>query len=157
MRPLLIRGTFRRIRRVAIIGGALALCIPAAASGTGGIVFAPAYLPTATVGLRYLVVIRVTRNGHNPALGKDYPSYTVACYGADQEGGFLDDCKKLPPGLRTAEASATTCPPLKAACIELRGIPRKPGRYTFRISAPDVTSIGVRGVVRRYTVVVRRG
>jgi hypothetical protein len=149
------------MRGVVMIGIAVILLAPATASSSsasnagGVILFAPAHLPAATVGVRYQAVIRVTRNGHNPANGEDFPGYTVDCYGADQAGGFLDDCKNLPRGLRFARASAEICPPAKAACVVLLGTPRLAGRYTFRVSAPDVNSIGVRGVVRKYTVIVR--
>jgi hypothetical protein len=82
------------VRRFLLIGAASALLAPAAA---WGLVFKPSSLPAAKVGAHYQVVIRVSDRGHHPALGKDYPSYTVACFGADPTGGFIDDCKKLPP------------------------------------------------------------
>jgi hypothetical protein len=102
-------------------------------------------------------VIRVSIAGHHPALGKDYPSYTVACFGADKTGKFFDDCEKLPPGLKETTFRDPKCaPPLqRPACIAVSGIPRKAGRYSFRISAPDVNSAGVRGIVRSFTIVVR--
>jgi hypothetical protein len=69
----------------------------------------------------------------------------------------MDDCAKLPPGLRLVAYEGPGCsPPLqKPDCVALTGKPRKAGRYTFRISAPDVTSIGVRGILKSYTVVIR--
>jgi hypothetical protein len=143
------------VRRFLLIGAAAALVVPAAA---WGLVFKPSSLPPAKVGVRYQVVIRVSQNGHHPALGKDYPSYTIACYGADPTGAFMDDCKKLPPGLVLKEYRDPTCsPPLqKPACIVLTGIPRKAGTYIFRLSAPNLASSAVRGVLVKFTLVVRR-
>ncbi|HZO96391.1 MAG TPA: hypothetical protein VFB42_03375 [Gaiellaceae bacterium] len=144
------------IRGLAIIGAVAALAGPAAASAAG-ILFAPRSLPAATVGVRYQAVIRISLGGHHPALGLDYPSYTVACYGATPDGRFIDDCSKLPPGLRLRHFEGAGCaPPLtRPDCIVLAGTPRKAGRFSFRISAPDPRSAGVRGILRRYTVVVR--
>jgi hypothetical protein len=142
------------VRRFLLLGAASALVAPAAALG---LVFKPSSLPTAKVGVRYQVVIRVSQNGHHPALGKDYPSYTVACYGADATGGFIDDCKKLPPGLKLKDFTDPTCaPPLqKPACVVISGKPTKAGRYIFRLSAPNLSSSGVRGILRTFTLVVR--
>ena len=143
------------MRRFLLIGAAAAaLLTPAVA---WGLVFKPSSLPAAKVGVRYQVVIRISQNGHHPALGKDYPSYTVACYGADATGGFIDDCHKLPPGLRLKDFTDRTCaPPLaKPACIVLTGIPRKAGTYTFRLSAPNPDGGSVRGIIRKFTLVVR--
>jgi hypothetical protein len=122
-----------------------------------GLVFKPTTLPAAKVGVRYQVVIRVSENGHHPALGHDFPSYTIDCFGADPVGGFMDDCKKLPPGLTVKQFNDPTCaPPLRRpACIVLAGIPRKAGTYTFRLSAPNLTSASVRGILRKFTLVVR--
>ena len=144
------------MRRFAILGGALALAL-AAALPAAAIVFKPSSLPAGQVGVRYQAVIKVSIAGHHPALGKDYPSYTVACYGADTKGGFIDDCPKLPPGLRIVHFEGPGCsPPLSNPdCVALTGKPRKAGTYTFRISAPDVNSAGVRGILRKYTVVIR--
>jgi hypothetical protein len=130
-----------------------AVVVPSAAA----LVFLPKSLPAGKVGVRYEAVIKISIAGHHPALGKDYPSYTVACYGADGDGGYMDDCPKLPPGLRLIEYEGPGCsPPLqKPDCVILVGKPRKAGRYTFRISAPDVASVGIRGVLRKYTVVIR--
>jgi hypothetical protein len=141
------------VKRVALIAALAAMVVPAAQA----IVFKPSSLPAGKVGVAYQVVIKVSIAGHHPALGKDYPSYTVACYGADAEGGYIDDCAKLPPGLHLAAYEGPGCsPPLsRPDCIALTGKPRKAGRYSFRISAPDVNSIGVRGILRRYTVVIR--
>ena len=142
------------MRRFLLIGAASAFVAPAAALG---LVFKPSSLPAAKVGVHYQVVIRVSQGGHHPALGKDYPSYTVACYGADATGGFMDDCKKLPPGLSLKDFTDPTCaPPLqKPACVVIIGKPTKPGRYTFRLSAPNLASKGVRGVLRSFTILVR--
>jgi hypothetical protein len=142
-------------RRLAIAALAL-LALPASASGAG-IVFSPHALAAGQVGTRYHAVIRISVAGHHPALGRDYPSYTVACFGADAVGGYFDDCGKLPPGLRMKTFADPTCsPPLqRPACVSVDGIPRKAGTYTFRISAPDTASAGVRGIVRKYTIVVR--
>src|SRR5437764_10242947 len=128
-----------------------------AAPAAWGIVFKPEALPAGQVGVRYQVVIRVSVAGHHPALGKDYPSYTVACFGADAQGSYMDDCSKLPPGLKLGAYNGPGCaPPLqKPDCVALTGKPRRAGSYTFRISAPDVNSIGVRGILRKYTIVVR--
>jgi len=145
------------VRRLALgLGIAVALAHAAAVSASA-IVFKPSALPAGQVGVRYEVVIQVSIAGHHPALGKDYPSYTVACYGADKTGGYMDDCPKLPPGLRLVHYEGPGCaPPLsRPDCIALVGKPRKAGRYTFRISAPDVNSIGVRGILRKYTVLIR--
>ena len=144
------------MRRFAILGGMLALALGAALPA-GAIVFKPSSLPVGRVGVRYQVVIKVSIAGHHPALGRDYPSYTVACYGADRTGGYIDDCAKLPPGLRLAHYEGPGCaPPLSNPdCVVLAGKPRKAGTYTFRISAPDVNSAGVRGILRKYTVVIR--
>ena len=141
------------MRRLALIVAIGALFVPAARA----ILFLPKTLPPGKVGVRYQVVIRISIAGHHPALGKDYPSYTVGCYGADPEGGYIDDCAKLPPGLKLVAYEGAGCaPPLeKPDCVALTGKPRKAGRYTFRISAPDVHSIGIRGVLRRYTLVIR--
>ena len=121
------------------------------------IVFKPSSLPAGQVGAPYKVVIQVSIAGHHPALGKDYPSYTVACYGADKTGAYMDDCAKLPPGLKLGPYEGPGCaPPLeKPDCVALAGKPRKAGRYAFRISAPDPNSGGVRGILRRYAVVIR--
>lgn len=142
------------MRRFLLIGAVSALVAPA---GALGLVFKPSSLPAAKVGVRYQVVIRVSQNGHHPALGKDYPSYTVACYGADPTGRFIDDCTKLPPGLKLKEFSDPTCaPPLeKPACVVISGKPTRAGRYTFRLSAPNLSSGGVRGILRSFTLVVR--
>ena len=133
------------------------LALGALAAPAAAIVFKPSALPPGRVGQPYRVVISVSIAGHHPALGKDYPSYTVACYGADGTGAYMDDCAKLPPGLRLVGYQGPGCaPPLqKPDCVVLTGKPRKAGRYSFRISAPDVGSIGVRGVLKRYTVVIR--
>ena len=135
---------------------ALGLLLAAPAWG-GGILFSPRTLAAAQVGVRYHAVIRISIGGHHPALGKDYPSYTVACFGADGSGTYFDDCSKLPPGLKLKGFSDPTCsPPLqRPACVSIDGVPRRAGTYSFRISAPDVGSAGVRGIVRRYTLVVR--
>jgi hypothetical protein len=144
------------VRRFAIIAGVWAVLLPTGALAAPRLVFRPTALPAGHVGVRYQVVIRVSIAGHHPALGKDYPSYTVACYGAGPDGGYMDDCPKLPPGLRLIHYEGPGCsPPLRYPdCIALTGKPRKAGRYTFRISAPDVSSVGVRGILRKYTVVV---
>ncbi len=141
------------VRRLAAIALAAGIAAPSAAA----IVFRPEALPAGQVGVRYQVVIKVSIAGHHPALGKDYPSYTVACYGADKTGAYIDDCHKLPPGLRLVHFEGPGCsPPLSFPdCVALIGKPRKAGRYTFRLSAPDVNSIGVRGILRKYTVVIR--
>ena len=133
------------------------LLAPGTSLGAGWLVFKPSSLPAARVGVKYRVVIRISQNGHHPALGKDYPSYTVACYGADPTGGFMDDCKKLPPGLTLKEFTDRTCaPPLeRPACVILAGIPRKAGTYNFRLSAPNLSSGGVRGILRKFSLVVR--
>ncbi len=143
------------MRRFLLIGAATALIAPAAALG---LVFKPSSLPAGKVGARYQVVIHVSQNGHHPALGKDFPSYTVACFGADPTGGFIDDCKKLPPGLTLKEFTDPTCaPPLqRPACVALSGIPRQAGTYTFRLSAPNPSGGSVRGILRKFTLVVRR-
>ena len=142
----------KRLAWIAAVAGFAALTAVAEA-----ILFKPAALPPGQVGVAYKVVISVSIAGHHPALGKDYPSYTVACYGADPKGAYMDDCAKLPPGLRLIAYQGPGCsPPLqKPDCVALTGKPRKAGRYSFRISAPDVSSIGVRGVLRRYTVVIK--
>ena len=143
--------------RLAIIGALTAALLPAAAHGGGRIVFKPTALPAGHVGVPYRVVIQVSLAGHHPAFGKDYPSYTVACFGADPQGGYIDDCAKLPPGVRLTAYEGPGCaPPLqKPDCVVLTGRPRKAGTYTFRISAPDVNSVGVRGILRKYTLVIR--
>ena len=140
-----------------VLTAALAAVVAPGAWGAGTVVFKPTALPAGQVGVRYQVVIRVSIAGHHPALGKDYPSYTVACFGADPQGGYIDDCPKLPPGLTLGTYEGPGCsPPLRYPdCVVLQGKPRKAGRYTFRISAPDVNSAGVRGILRRYTVVIR--
>jgi len=141
----------------AIAALALAAAVPAGAGGSGGLVFRPPFLPAGKVGVPYQVVIRVSRDGHDPALGKNYPSYTVDCFGATPTGGFVDDCSKLPPGLKlTATYSSPSCsPPLqKPHCVLISGTPKKAGRFSFDISAPDVTSLAVRGVLRLYTIVI---
>jgi hypothetical protein len=145
------------VRRLAVIALLGTLVTLATALSAAAIVFKPTALPGGQVGVRYEVVIRVSIAGHHPALGKDYPSYTVACYGADKGGGYMDDCAKLPPGLRLVHYEGPGCaPPLsRPDCVALVGKPRKAGRYSFRISAPDVNSVGVRGILRRYTVVIR--
>jgi hypothetical protein len=145
------------VKRLAITLGACTAAALAVSLTAGAIVFKPNALPAGQVGVRYEVVIRVSIAGHHPALGKDYPSYTVACYGADKGGGYMDDCAKLPPGLRLLHYEGPGCaPPLRYPdCVVLVGKPRKAGRYTFRISAPDVNSVGVRGILRKYTVVIR--
>ena len=142
----------KRLAWIAAVAGFAALTPVAEA-----ILFKPAALPPGQVGVAYKVVISVSIAGHHPALGKDYPSYTVACYGADPKGAYMDDCAKLPPGLRLIAYQGPGCsPPLqKPDCVALTGKPRKAGRYSFRISAPDVSSIGVRGVLRRYTVLIK--
>src|SRR5262249_26086720 len=121
------------------------------------LVFQPSSLPSAKVGVRYQQVIRIMVNGHHPALGKDYPSYTVSCFGADPKGGYIDDCSKLPPGIRVRDYIGPACaPPLeKPACVVLAGTPKKAGRYTFRLSAPDVNAPGIRGIVFTYHLTVR--
>jgi hypothetical protein len=141
------------VKRVALVAVLAGLSVPAA----WAIVFKPSSLPAGEVGVRYQAVIKVSIAGHHPALGKDYPSYTVACYGADKSGGYIDDCAKLPPGLRLVHYEGPGCaPPLSNPdCVVLTGKPRKAGTYTFRISAPDVNSVGVRGILRKYTVVIR--
>jgi len=141
------------VKRVALVALLAALAAPAAHA----IVFKPSSLPAGQVGVPYQVVIKVSIAGHHPALGKDYPSYTVACYGADKSGGFIDDCPKLPPGLRLVHYQGAGCaPPLSSPdCVALTGKPRKAGTYSFRISAPDVNSAGVRGILRKYTVVIK--
>jgi len=140
-------------RRVALIGVVAILVAPAAAQA---LVFRPSSLPPAKVGVRYQQVIRIMVNGHHPALGKDYPSYSVSCYGADPKGGYIDDCKKMPPGLAVRAYTDPTCaPPLqKPACVVLVGTPRKAGRYTFRLSAPDVNAPGIRGFLYTYHLTV---
>jgi len=140
----------RRLALVAVVGAVVA---PAARA----LVFQPATLPAGQVGVPYQVVIRVSIAGHHPALGKDYPSYTVACYGADGTGGYIDDCAKLPPGIKLVAYEGPGCsPPLsRPDCVALTGRPRKAGRFTFRISAPDVNSAGIRGVLRKYTLLIR--
>jgi hypothetical protein len=145
------------VRRLALGSGIATALALATAVTAGAIVFRPSALPAGEVGIRYQVVIKVSIAGHHPALGKDYPSYTVACYGADKTGGYMDDCARLPPGLRLVHYEGAGCaPPLSYPdCVALVGKPRKAGSYTFRISAPDVASAGVRGVVHRYTVLVR--
>ena len=142
----------RLVSIVALVGFGVVL-----APVAGAIVFKPSALPPGQVGQPYKAVISVSIAGHHPALGKDYPSYTVACYGADRTGAYMDDCAKLPPGLKLLAYQGQGCsPPLqKPDCVVLTGRPRKAGRYSFRISAPDVTSIGVRGVLKRYTVLIR--
>jgi len=142
----------KRLAWIAAVAGFAALTAVAEA-----ILFKPSALPPGQVGVAYKVVISVSIAGHHPALGKDYPSYTVACYGADPKGAYMDDCAKLPPGLRLIAYQGPGCsPPLqKPDCVALTGKPRNAGRYSFRISAPDVSSIGVRGVLRRYTVVIK--
>jgi hypothetical protein len=141
------------VKRVVLVAVLVGLAAPAAQA----IVFRPSSLPAGQVGVRYQAVIKVSIAGHHPALGKDYPSYTVACYGADTKGGYIDDCSKLPPGLRLVHYAGPGCaPPLSHPdCVVLSGKPRKAGTYRFRISAPDVNSAGVRGVLRKYTVVIR--
>jgi hypothetical protein len=141
------------VKRLVLTAALAGLLVPVA----GAIVFKPSSLPAGQVGVPYRVVIQVSVAGHHPALGKDYPSYTVACYGADKSGAYMDDCAKLPPGLKLGPYEGPGCaPPLqKPDCVTLTGKPRKAGTFTFRISAPDVTSLGVRGVLRRYTVVIR--
>jgi len=141
------------VKRVALV----ALVAGVAAPAAWGIVFKPTSLPTGQVGVRYQAVIKVSIAGHHPALNKDYPSYTVACYGADTKGGYIDDCPKLPPGLRLAHYAGPGCaPPLSYPdCVVLSGKPRAAGTFRFRISAPDVNSAGVRGILRKYTVVIR--
>jgi hypothetical protein len=141
------------VRRLALIAAAGALFVPAAHA----LVFQPTSLPAGQVGVPYKVVIKVSIAGHHPALGKDYPSYTVDCYGADAEGGYIDDCAKLPPGIKLVVYEGAGCsPPLtRPDCVVLTGKPRRAGRYTFRISAPDVNSAGIRGVLRKYTLVIR--
>jgi hypothetical protein len=143
----------RRGALIALVLGALA----APAAWGAPIVFKPAALPVGHVRVAYKAVIEVSIAGHHPALGKDYPSYTVGCYGADGEGSFIDDCSKLPPGLKLGAYVGPGCsPPLrKPLCVALTGKPRRAGRYTFRISAPDVNSASVRGILRKYTVVIR--
>lgn len=142
----------KRLASIAAVAGFAAL-----APVAGAIVFKPSSLPAGHVGQPYKVVISVSIAGHHPALGKDYPSYTVACYGADKTGAYMDDCAKLPPGLKLTAYQGPGCsPPLqKPDCVVLTGKPRKAGRYSFRISAPDVGSIGVRGVLKSYTVLIR--
>jgi hypothetical protein len=144
------------VKRVALVA-ALAILAGLGAPTAWAIVFRPSSLPAGEVGVRYQAVIKVSIAGHHPALGKDYPSYTVACYGADKNGGYIDDCAKLPPGLRMAHYQGPGCaPPLSNPdCVVLTGKPRKAGTYTFRISAPDVNSAGVRGILRKYTVVIK--
>jgi hypothetical protein len=144
-------------RALAIVALGLLLA-PGTSLGAGLLVFKPSSLPAGKVGARYQVVIHVSQGGHHPALGKDSPSYTVNCFGADPTGGFIDDCKKLPPGLTLKDFTGPTCaPPLqRPACIVLAGIPRKAGIYTFRLSAPNLSSPAVRGILYKYTLVVRR-
>jgi len=122
------------------------------------------YLAELDVDVQNAGVNPYTNSGYYLALGsaapihpKDYPSYTVACYGADATGGFIDDCKKLPPGLKLKEFSDPTCaPPLeKPACVVISGKPTRAGRYTFRLSAPNLSSGGVRGILRSFMLVVR--
>jgi hypothetical protein len=147
----------RMARALAIVALGLLLA-PGTSLGAGLLVFKPSSLPAGKVGARYQVVIHVSQGGHHPALGKDSPSYTVTCFGADPTGGFIDDCKKLPPGLTLKDFTGPTCaPPLqRPACIVLAGIPRKAGVYTFRLSAPNLSSPAVRGILYKYTLVVRR-
>jgi len=142
------------VRRVALIAVAAIFVAPAAA---WALVFQPSSLPSATVGVRYQQVIRIMINGHHPALGKDYPSYTVSCFGADPKGGYMDDCAKLPPGIRVRDFAGPACaPPLQRPyCIELIGTPKKAGRYTFRLSAPDASAPGIRGILVTYHLTVR--
>jgi hypothetical protein len=142
----------RRLVSIAAAAGFAALAPLAAA-----IVFKPTSLPAGQVGVPYKVVISVSIAGHHPAFGRDYPSYTVACYGADKTGAYMDDCAKLPPGLKLGPYEGAGCaPPLeKPDCVALAGKPRKAGRYSFRISAPDPNSAGVRGILHGYTVVIR--
>jgi hypothetical protein len=122
------------------------------------LVFRPSTLPAAKVGVLYRVVVHVSVGGHNPALGKNVVDYRVDCYGADREGSFLDDCNRLPPGIKVEQYSDPTCtPPLqKPACFLLTGKPRKAGIYVFRLFVPDVNSIGVRGIATTFKLVVRR-
>jgi len=143
-------------RAVAIVAHSLLLA-PGASLGAGRLVFKPTSLPPAKVGVRYQAVIHVSQDGHHPALGRDFPSFTIDCFVADASGGFIDDCKKLPPGLKLKQYTDPTCaPPLqKPACIVITGTPRKAGRYTFRISVPNVGSASVLGILRKYTIVVR--
>jgi hypothetical protein len=143
-------------RALAIVALGLLLA-PGTSLGAGLLVFKPSSLPAGKVGARYQVVIHVSQGGHHPALGKDSPSYTVTCFGADPTGGFIDDCKKLPPGLELKEFVDPTCaPPLqKPACVVISGKPTRAGRYTFRLSAPNLSSGGVRGILRSFTLVVR--
>jgi hypothetical protein len=55
-----------------------------------------------------------------------------------------------------AYTDATCAPPLeKPACVAISGIPRKAGRYTFRLSAPDASAPGIRGFLVTYHLVVR--
>jgi hypothetical protein len=145
------------MKRVAWIAVVAAAAVAVLAPLAGALVFKPSSLPPGQVGIPYKVVIEVSIAGHHPALGKDYPSYTVACYGADTTGAYMDDCALLPPGLKLAAYEGPGCaPPLqKPDCVALSGRPRKAGRYSFRISAPDVSSAGVRGILRKYTVVIR--
>ncbi len=144
------------MRHFLLFGAAAsALVVPAAA---WGLVFKPSSLPAGKVGVRYHVVIHVSQNGHHPALGRNAPSYTVDCFGADPTGGFINDCPKLPPGIRLEPYTDATCaPPLtRPACIVLTGIPRKAGTYSFRLSAPNLDSDSVRGILRKFTIVVHR-
>jgi len=136
---------------------ALVSASAAGAGGTGGLVFRPAFLPAGKVGVRYQAVIRVSRGGHNPSFDRNYPSYTVDCFGATPTGGFIDDCSKLPPGLKLTQYMSPSCsPPLQNPyCVGISGTPRKAGTFSFRISAPDVTSLAVQGILRRYTIVIR--
>ena len=80
------------------------------------------------------------------AARSDFDLVGAPVYGADKNGVYKDDCAKLPPGLKLAAYEGPGCaPPLqKPDCVALSGKPRKAGSYTFRISAPDVNSIGVR-------------
>src|SRR5437660_7318358 len=100
----------RPLALIVVLLGALAVS-PAFGAG---ILFKPSSLPGGHVGVLYKVVIEVSVAGHHPALGKDYASYTVACFGADAQGSYMDDCSKLPPGLKLGAYNGPGCaPPLQ--------------------------------------------
>ena len=150
------RARVAAIRRPLLIGAIIALAVPSAA---WGLVFRPSRLPAAKVGVPYRVVVHVSLRGHHPAYGKpDYPSYGVDCFGADPDGGFMDDCARLPPGIRIRSYSGPGCaPPLdRPYCLVFTGTPTAAGSYSFRLSAPDAASLSVRGFLVPFTLVVRR-
>src|SRR3954467_8139051 len=150
--------TFVPIGRIGVIGSLFAFVALLLAAGAAALVFKPSPLPAGTVGVPYRVVLHVSVSGHNPALHKHaIVDYTVDCFGADREGGFVDDCAKLPPGLKIKPYADGTCsPPLqKPACALIVGKPRKAGVYTFRIFVPDANSISVRGIATTFKIRVK--